>query len=140
MPIAPDNLDLQVPIGADSSRYKVSDRRLSVSIGTYRELSARKTDFQVRGPVVRPVVRGPAAYLASLMQSLLQTGTRPPADHLSAMKEEVCPRRSPELHSAKASPGSSGSPAASSKKNAATAISSIFHLLSANFHYLSIGF
>ena len=61
MPIAPDNLDLQVPIGADSSRYKVSDRRLSVSIGTYRELSAPKTDFQACGPVVRgPVVRGPA--------------------------------------------------------------------------------
>ena len=137
MPIAPDNLDLQVPIGADSSRYKVSDRRLSVSIGTYRELSAPKMDFLVRGPVVRPVVRGPAAYLASLMQSLLQTGTRPPADHLSAMKEEVCPRRSPERQG---QPGSSGSPTASSKKNAATAISSIFHLLSANFHYLSIGF
>jgi len=36
MPIAPDNLDLQVPIGADSSRY-IGFR--SAAIGTYRDLS-----------------------------------------------------------------------------------------------------
>jgi len=36
MPIAPDNLDLRVPIGADSSRY-IGFR--SAAIGTYRDLS-----------------------------------------------------------------------------------------------------